>query len=77
MRLTNHEIEQMNKANELISKQGFRLISIEPIKKSLTQFRIYAYYGKTEEVSIIDVNTVRGTYKVIWHSVENSEALSA
>ena len=72
--LTIHQIEAINKANEIISKQGFHLMTIEPIKESLTQYRIYARYGNTEEISIIDVNTIRETYKVVWHSHETLSA---
>ena len=67
MLITATEITQINKAITIIEKQGFKLLSIKPKGKSLTKFIAYADDTNNEdEVSMLDIDTVRETFKIVW-----------
>ena len=62
------EIKEINKAVAIIEKQGFKLLSIKPQEKSLTKYVAYAEYGNSgDEVSMLYIDTIQETYKVVWH----------
>ena len=56
MYITQVNLEEMNKANEVASAQGFNLIGIEPTVQ-VTVYNLICNYGDTDELYTLTVDT--------------------
>ena len=57
MYITQVNLEEMNKANEIASAQGFNFIGIESTDK-ITVYNLICRYGDTDELYTLTVDTV-------------------
>ena len=60
--LTATEIEILSKAVAIVSKQGFKAVSLNLITEKPFIYEVLCFYGDTDELYNLTVDAIRGTY---------------